>query len=60
VTVNGNTAVPFWSIEPVNVSVASVAATVGVVSVEALELDPHPNRPTMDTIAKPALKARAN
>jgi len=50
VTVNGYTAVPFWSIEPVNVSVVSVAVVVGVVTVEALEDDPHPVRQKMDTI----------
>jgi hypothetical protein len=48
--VNEYTAVPFCSIEPVNVSVASVAVAVGVVTVEALELDPHPADHNIATI----------
>jgi hypothetical protein len=48
-TVNGKTAVPFWSIEPVKVSVDSVPVAVGVVTA-GLELEPHPSIHTIETI----------
>jgi len=60
VTVNGYVAVPFWSIEPVNVSVVSVAVVVvvGVVTVEALEEDPQPASQNSDTIENARLQGR--
>jgi hypothetical protein len=60
VTVNGYVAVPFWSIEPVNVSVVRVAVVVvvGVVTVEALEEDPHPASQNSNTIENARLQGR--
>jgi hypothetical protein len=58
VTVNGYTTVPFCSIEPVKVSVASVTGGVGVVNVEPLELDPHPVSQNIETIDSARQKER--
>ena len=55
---NGYTAVPFCSIEPVKVSVASVGVGSWSGQRRVLELDPHPTSHNTETIENAAQEGR--